>query len=145
MKTANQFNVKRSHKATRYSSKDYHSDVVNKRQKTSNASPININTPNSQSSITSYLVENKKKPETTQLKIEDYFKVPSSKNGFNILSIRRSFYSIKTNANIVSLIKKKRYQQQHRQVDSPIQTKKTSHKDVPFLHTQQGISCSFYY
>ena len=106
MKTANQFNVKRSHKATRYSSKDYHSDVVNKRQKTSNASPININTPNSQSSITSYLVENKKKPETTQLKIEDYFKVPSSKNGFNILSIRRSFYSIKTNANIVSLIKK---------------------------------------
>ena len=106
MKTVTQVNEKHKHKASQYNTKDYHSNVVNKRHKTNLPSTTNTVSSNSQSTITSFLVETPPKEATTQLKIEDYFKVPPSKNGFNLLSLRRSFYSIKTNANIVGLIKK---------------------------------------
>ena len=107
MNTSTKFNEKRKHKASRYNTKDYHSDVVNKRQKTKLSSSKKRLTSNSQSTITSFLaVESQQKEPSIQLKTEDYFKVPQSKNGFNLQSLRRSFYSIKTNANIVGLIKK---------------------------------------
>ena len=90
-----------------YNTKDYHSNVVNKRQKTNPSSSKKTVTSNSQSTITSFLVVNSQQKEPSiQLKTEDCFKVPQSKNGFNLLSLHRSFYSIKTNANIVDLIKK---------------------------------------
>ena len=99
-------NQKRKHKATRYKTKDYHSDVVKKRPKTIPPSPNTLVVSPSQPTITSFLIESQPQEQTTQLKVEDYFKVPTSKNGFNLLSLRRSFHIIKTNVNIVGLIKK---------------------------------------
>ena len=98
---------KRKHKATRYKTKDYHTDVVHKRLKTdpSLRKTLVVASP-SQPTITSFLVESQEVHKITQLKVEDYFKVPLPKNGFNLLSLRRSFHSIKTNVNVVGLIKK---------------------------------------
>ena len=107
MNNPTQYTEKRKHKASRYGTKDYHSDVINKRPKYNKPSPETTATSNSQSSITSFLVSNSHSNEQSlQLKNEEYFKVPPSKKGFNILSLRRSFYSIKTKPNIVGLIKK---------------------------------------
>ena len=104
-----QASEKRKHKASRYNTKDYHSDVVKKRQKTTTPSASNqvVTSPSSQPSITSFLIEASGSHEQSiELKNEDYFKVPSYKKGFNLLSLRRSFPSTKTNVNIVGLIKK---------------------------------------
>ena len=100
-------NEKRKHKASRYNTKDYHNDVVKKRKKTIKASSKTPITQPTQRTITTFLVEaepHEHKP--IDLKTEEFFKVPEAKKGFNFLSLRRSLPSIKTNVNIVGLIKK---------------------------------------
>ena len=79
MNTSTQFNEKCKHKASCYNTKDYHSNVVNKRQKTNPSSSKKTVTSNSQSTITSFLVVNSQQKEPSiQLKTEDCFKVPQS-------------------------------------------------------------------
>ena len=134
MNTSTQFNEKCKHKASCYNTKDYHSNVVNKRQKTNPSSSKKTVTSNSQSTITSFLVVNSQQKEPSiQLKTEDCFKVPQSKNGFNLLSLHCSFYSIKTNANIVGLIKKNILN--NNIVKWTIQSKIASHRTRTFLST----------
>ena len=106
MSNGTQLNEKRKHKASRYNTKDYHNDVVKKRQKTNVSSSKTVVTSPCQRSITSFLVDAEPHEQTIQLKNEDYFKVPLLKKAFNLLSLRRSFPSTKTNVNIVGLIKK---------------------------------------
>ena len=97
---------KRKHKASRYNTRDYHSDVVSKRPKTTVTSSKTAIPSHRQRPITTFFVEPDHHEEIVELKKEDYFKVPLSKKGFNLLSLRHTFSSIKTNANIVGLIKK---------------------------------------
>ena len=94
---------KRSHKPTKIKTEDYHDQVVKKRrtQHKSKATKPSKNH-QSQSIITSFLSPNKQ----TSLKEEDYFIVPSSVDGFNLLSLRRHFHSVKPKSNIIALIKK---------------------------------------
>ena len=106
MNNGTSMSEERKHKAPRYNTIDYHSDVVKKRQKITETSSKVVVTSHCQTPITSFLVEAEPHEQPIQFKIEEYFKVPPSKKGFNLLSLRRSFHSIKTNVNIVGLIKK---------------------------------------
>ena len=106
MSSGAQLLEKRKHKASRYNTIDYHINVVKKRQKTIGSPSQAVVTSPLQPLLTSFLVEAESLEPTLELKKEEYFKVPQSKRGFNLLSLRRSFPSIKTNVNIIGLIKK---------------------------------------
>jgi len=88
-----------NHNAPKIKTEDYHNQVVKKRRTTNEVPTTKKKT---QPSITTFVSCNKQ----TTLKEEEYFTLPSHIDGFNLLSLRRHFHSVRTKPNIIALIKK---------------------------------------
>ena len=96
---------KRTHKAPKIKTEDYHDKVIKKRRIVNKNNTIKPSSSkkSSQSTIVNFLSPSIKQ---STLKEEEYFVVPSNLDGFNLLSLRRHVYSIKTKPNVIALIKK---------------------------------------